>query len=127
MSSQARHTYLQWSVAHYFMVFHGPPKEDWIIAKSELFEAGPVYLRVAEPRHDWSAAREAWAGRKQERAALSILRTLHIWRSRDRHRQEEREAEGERVWLSSEAVAAAAASGETEVAASLAAPVAPEV
>lgn len=28
MSSQARHAYLQWSVAHYFMMFHGPPHKD---------------------------------------------------------------------------------------------------
>eukprot|EP00429_Kryptoperidinium_foliaceum_P026762 CAMPEP_0176130732 /NCGR_PEP_ID=MMETSP0120_2-20121206/66153_1 /TAXON_ID=160619 /ORGANISM="Kryptoperidinium foliaceum, Strain CCMP 1326" /LENGTH=48 /DNA_ID= /DNA_START= /DNA_END= /DNA_ORIENTATION= len=48
-------------------MFYGPAQRDWEITKSELFEAGPVYLRVAEPQHDWSKAREEWMARKQER------------------------------------------------------------
>jgi len=84
LSAQARHTYLQWSVAHYFGTFYGAALEDWIITKTELFEAGPVYLRVAQPRHDWCKAREDWMQRKQERAAVSILKTLQQWRQRAR-------------------------------------------
>eukprot|EP00429_Kryptoperidinium_foliaceum_P079373 CAMPEP_0176209498 /NCGR_PEP_ID=MMETSP0121_2-20121125/13663_1 /TAXON_ID=160619 /ORGANISM="Kryptoperidinium foliaceum, Strain CCMP 1326" /LENGTH=320 /DNA_ID=CAMNT_0017548509 /DNA_START=59 /DNA_END=1021 /DNA_ORIENTATION=- len=80
LSSQARHSYLQWSVAHYFMLFHGPADEDWIITMTELFESGPVYLRVKQPRHDWKEARELWIQRKQKRARFSLLDTLKVWR-----------------------------------------------
>jgi len=40
LSSQARHTFLHWSVAHYFMMFYGPADEDWVITMTELFECG---------------------------------------------------------------------------------------
>lgn len=39
-TSQARHSYLQWAVAHYYMRFYGAVPEEWLITASELFEAG---------------------------------------------------------------------------------------
>mmetsp|Transcript_42089 Transcript_42089/g.117175 ORF Transcript_42089/g.117175 Transcript_42089/m.117175 type:complete len:205 (-) Transcript_42089:130-744(-) len=96
LSSQARHAYLQWSVAHYFTTFYGAANEDWLISKSELFEAGPVYLCVAKPRHEWDKAREEWMQRKQERAAMSIMNSLRLsrGRARDQPAVEEEEERG---------------------------------
>lgn len=49
-----------------------------------MFDAGPVYLRVRQPKHDWTKAREEWLRRRQEAAASSILQGLHAWRARMR-------------------------------------------
>jgi len=88
--SQAVHTWLQWSLASYFMMFYGPPNEDWILTEAELFGAGPMYLRVEEllssgdesppalprvlapceePKHDWNEAMMEWMLLQKERAA----------------------------------------------------------
>jgi len=66
-SGQAVHAWLQWALASYFMMFFGPPSEDWIITRAELFGAGPMYLRVEEPKHDWSDAMEEWMLRQRDR------------------------------------------------------------
>lgn len=50
----------------------------------ELFAAGPVYLRVAAPKHEWSSARKEWMDKKHEDAAFSIMESLRGWRSQPR-------------------------------------------
>lgn len=64
---QAVHAWLQWALASYFMMFFGPPSEDWVVTRAELFGAGPMYLRVHEPKHDWSEAMEDWMRRQRDR------------------------------------------------------------
>jgi len=59
-SGQAVHAWLQWAVASYFMMFVGVPSEDWVIKPAELFGAGPMYLRVEEPKHEWNEAMVEW-------------------------------------------------------------------
>mmetsp|Transcript_20157 Transcript_20157/g.57106 ORF Transcript_20157/g.57106 Transcript_20157/m.57106 type:complete len:178 (+) Transcript_20157:2-535(+) len=108
----ARHTYLQWAVAHFFTMFHGRVQEDWIITRSELLEAGPVYLSVAKPQHEWDEAKGEWLKRKQAKAAASILRALHTWRGE--HATGEAATEGEAAEAAQEDVGSAAAAGTEE-------------
>jgi len=76
LSSQARHAYLQWAVPHYFMSFHGPPREEWVLTMSKLFAAGPIWLRVADPKHEWSSARKEWMAKRQAKAVSSAWKKL---------------------------------------------------
>mmetsp|Transcript_109114 Transcript_109114/g.315242 ORF Transcript_109114/g.315242 Transcript_109114/m.315242 type:complete len:305 (+) Transcript_109114:83-997(+) len=83
LSGQARHAYIQWAVAQHFMTLRGRADEEWVITEAELFEAGPVYLRVAQPRHDWTRAKALWQTRHRSRK-LSLLDWSRAWRRQAR-------------------------------------------
>jgi len=65
-SGQAVHAWLQWALASYFMMFYGPRSEAWVITPAELFGAGPMYLSVAEPKHEWGEAMAEWVRMQQD-------------------------------------------------------------
>mmetsp|Transcript_24073 Transcript_24073/g.69236 ORF Transcript_24073/g.69236 Transcript_24073/m.69236 type:complete len:310 (-) Transcript_24073:353-1282(-) len=85
LSSQLVHTHLQWAVFDYFSRLSGDPDPSWLITKAEMFGVGPVYLRVAGAKHDWSSARLEWMhsmhNQQSNRAALQ--RALGSLRRRD--------------------------------------------
>lgn len=76
LPAQARHTYLQWAVADHLLTKHGQAGDHCLITMAELFDAGPVYLRVATPKHDWTAARREWMRSRHALAARNMLRDL---------------------------------------------------
>mmetsp|Transcript_15736 Transcript_15736/g.45458 ORF Transcript_15736/g.45458 Transcript_15736/m.45458 type:complete len:425 (+) Transcript_15736:71-1345(+) len=84
LSSQAVHTFLQWSVAHYFLMFHGEVREDWVMTESDLYGAGPVFSRSAHARRDRAAARSAWLQRMLGNAAGAMRRTLRMFHQQGR-------------------------------------------
>jgi len=97
LSSQLVHTHLQWAVFDYFSRLYGEADPAWQITKAEMFGAGPVYLRVAGAKHDWSSARLEWMHTMHERpSGNSVLqRALGSLRSRPAVEEEEEDGDWE--------------------------------